>query len=147
FVAMFGPKPWLITLLVALAWAPGVARMTRGLTQETLNKEYVEAAEAIGFPRGRILRREILPNVFTPLTVEFAVRLTWSVSVIAALSFIGLGIQPPNADWGLMMNENRASLLSQPWPVVVPALCIAAMAIGANLVADGLARGVAGIEA
>ncbi|MGH7487067.1 MAG: ABC transporter permease, partial [bacterium] len=77
FVALLGPKLWLITLLVALAWAPQIARMTRGLTKETIEKEYVQAAEAIGISRRDILRKEVLPNISTPLTVEFAVRLTW----------------------------------------------------------------------
>jgi peptide/nickel transport system permease protein len=146
FVALLGPQLWLVTVLVALAWVPQVARMSRGLTLETIDKEYVEAAEAIGIPRHRILRNEILPNIVTPLTVEFAIRLTWSIGVIAALSFIGLGVQPPNSDWGLMINENRAGLLSVPWPVVVPACCIAIFTVGTNLCADGVARAAAQIE-
>ena len=81
--------------------------MARGVTADIVHREYVQAAEAIGLPRRRILVREILPNVATPLMVEYGLRLTWSIAVIAAVSFLGFGIQPPNADWGLMINENR----------------------------------------
>ncbi len=111
--------------LVALSWVPQVARVARGVTAEVAHREYVQAAEAIGLPRRRILFREVLPNVATPLMVEYGLRLTWSIAVIAAVSFLGFGIQPPNADWGLMINENRVGITVQPWAVVGPALCIA----------------------
>ena len=62
----------------------------------------------------------MLPNVTTPLLVEYGLRLTWSIAVIAAISFLGFGIQPPNADWGLMINENRNGITLQPWAVVAP---------------------------
>ena len=87
-------------MLVALAWVPQVARVVRGITSDIVHREYVESAELIGLPRWRILTREILPNVTTPLMVEYGLRLTWSIALIAALSFLGFGIQPPNADWG-----------------------------------------------
>ena len=92
-----------------------------------------------------MLSREILPNVATPLMVEFGLRLTWSIAVIAAVSFLGFGIQPPNADWGLMINENRAEITVQPWAVLAPALCIALFAIGTNFLTEGVSRAVAGV--
>jgi peptide/nickel transport system permease protein len=146
FVSLLGPKLWLIVLLVALSWVPQVARVARGVTSEVIHREYVESAEAIGLPRHQILSREILPNITTPLMVEYGLRLTWSISIVAAVSFLGFGIQPPNADWGLMINENRQGLTIQPWPVVVPALCIAAFAVGANFVTEGVSRAIAGID-
>jgi len=146
FVSMLGPKLPLIVLLVALTWVPQVARVARGITSEVIHREYVESAELIGLPRRRILAHEILPNVTTPLTVEYGLRLTWSIALIAAVSFLGFGIQPPNADWGLMINENRVILTTQPWAVVVPALCIALFAIGVNFMTEGLARSIAGID-
>src|SRR5262249_35246255 len=105
-----------------------------------------ESAELFGVPRRRILLREILPNATTPLLVEYGLRLTWSIALIAAVSFLGLGIQPPHADWGLMINENRTILTVQSWAVVLPALCIATFAVGTNFVAEGLARTIAGID-
>ena len=89
---------------------------------------------------------EILPNITTPLLVEFGLRLTYSIGIIAGLSFLGFGMQPPAADWGLMINENRLGITVQPWPVAVPVLLIGALAISTNLVADGIARAMIGIE-
>jgi peptide/nickel transport system permease protein len=146
FVSMLGAKLWLVVLLVAWAWVPGVARVTRGITTEAVTREYVEAAEVLGVPRRRILFRELLPNLLTPLLVEYGLRLTWAIGAIAAISFLGFGVQPPNTDWGLMLNENRNGLTVQPWGVVVPILCIAAFTVGTNLVTEGISRAVAGID-
>ena len=146
FVSLLGPQLWLIVLLVAVSWVPQVARVARGITSEIVHCEYVESAELFGLPRRRILTREILPNATTPLLVEYGLRLTWSIALIAGVSFLGFGIQPPHADWGLMINENRTILTTQPWAIVVPALCIATFAIGTNFVAEGLARAIAGID-
>jgi peptide/nickel transport system permease protein len=144
FVSILGSNLALIVALVALAWVPQVARVARGVTADIVHREYIQAAEAIGLPRRRILFREVLPNVATPLMVEYGLRLTWSIAVIAAVSFLGFGIQPPNADWGLMINENRAAITVQPWAVVGPALCIALFAIGTNFITEGVSRAVAG---
>lgn len=146
FVAMLGSKLWLIVLVVALAWVPQVARVIRGVTLEVAHREYVESAHANGLPRRHVLLREILPNVTTPLSVEYGLRLTWSIALVAAVSFLGFGIQPPAADWGLMINENRIAITVQPWAVLVPALCIAIFAVGTNFVAEGIARAVARTE-
>lgn len=146
FVSLIGPKAWLIVLIVAIGWLPGVARTTRGITADVAGREYVEATEVLGLPRRRILSGQILPNLSTPLLVEFALRLTWSVGAIAALSFLGFGVQPPNTDWGLMINENRNGLALNRWSVLGPVLCIATFAIGTNLLAEGLSRVVAGVD-
>ena len=130
-------------LLVAVAWVPQVARVVRGVTADIAHREYVESAEAIALPRRQILLREILPNVTTPLMVEYGLRLTWSIALVAAVSFLGFGIQQPNADWGLMINENRTGLTIQPWAVVVPAACIAVFAVGTNFVTEGISRAIA----
>ena len=146
FVSIIGTKLWLIVLVVALAWVPQVARVIRGLTAEIAHQEYVESAEANALPRRTILVREILPNVATPLMVDYGLRLTWSIALVAGVSFLGFGIQPPNADWGLMINENRQGLTLNPWAVIVPAVCIAMFAVGTNFVTEGVARAVARIE-
>ena len=93
-----------------------------GSPRRSSHREYIESAELLGLPRRRILASEILPNVTTPLLVEYGLRLTWSIALIAAISFLGFGIQPPHADWGLMINENRTILTVQPWAVIVPAV-------------------------
>jgi len=147
FVSIIGTKLWLIVLVVALAWMPQVARVIRGVTAEVVRREYVESAEANALPRRTILVREILPNVTTPLMVDYGLRLTWSIALVAGVSFLGFGIQPPNADWGLMINENRQGLTLNPWAVIVPAVCIALFAVGTNFVTEGVARAVARIDA
>ena len=86
------------------------------------------------------MTREILPNIVDPLMVEFGLRFTYSIALIAGLSFLGFGQQPPAPDWGLMINENRIGLAQNPWPVVVPVLLIAVLTIGMNLFTDALAR-------
>jgi len=145
-VSIEGPKLWLIVLAVGMGHAPRVARVARGATLEVAQNEYVESTEVLGVSRGRILFGEILPNITSPLLVEFALRLAYSVGIIAALSFLGFGIQPPNADWGLMINENRIALSVQPYAVFVPVLLIGILTIGVSLAADGLSRAIVGIE-
>ena len=81
-----------------------------------------------------------------PLSVEAGLRLTYSIGVIASLSFLGLGMQPPTADWGLMINENRIALSVQPWGVILPVIAIAILTIGTNLLADAIARATASTE-
>jgi peptide/nickel transport system permease protein len=140
FVAMLGQSPWLIALLVGVGWAPSVARITRGLALQIVKREFIEAVQLIGLTRARILLREILPNIATPLLVEYGLRMTWSIGVVAAVSFLGFGVQPPNADWGLMINENRNGLVIAPWGVVLPVVLIALFTIGTNLLAEGISR-------
>lgn len=146
FVSLLGPKEWLIVLLVAIGWMPGLARTTRAMTLDATTKEYVQAVEALGYPRRRILFGEILPNLATPLLVEFGLRLTWSIAVIAGLSFLGFGVQAPAADWGLMVNENRNGIAIQPLAVLIPIVMIALFAVAANLLTEGFARTVAGVD-
>jgi peptide/nickel transport system permease protein len=146
FVSLLGSHLPLIVGLVALAWVPSVARVTRGITLETVKKDFVEAAEVIALPRRRIVLSEILPNLTTPLMVEFGIRLTYSIIVIASINYLGFGVQPPTADWGLMINENRPGLVLVPWPVVAPICLIALFTIGVNLMAEGVARTMAGID-
>jgi peptide/nickel transport system permease protein len=146
FVSILGPKLWLIVLIVAISHSPRVARLVRSMTLELINREFVESAILFGLPRRSILFREILPNLTTPLLVEFGLRLTWSIGLVAGLSFLGFGIQPPQADWGLMINENRQGLTIQLWAVLAPILCICLFTIGTNLMTEGLSRALANIE-
>jgi peptide/nickel transport system permease protein len=145
-VTAFGPSVGLIILIVGISHAPRVARVIRGAAQQVVHKEFVQAAEAVGEPRRRIIFGELLPNVISPLMVEFGLRLAYSIGLIAALNFIGDGIQPPAADWGVMINENRLAVAFQPWGVVLPIIAIALLTIGTNLLTDGFARAVIGLE-
>jgi len=144
--ATVGPELWLLVLAVALTTMPRAARVTRGAAAEVVERDFVRAAEAIGLPRRRILFSEVLPNVASPLIVETSLRLTFNIAVVAGLSFLGFGLQPPAADWGLMINENRNGLTLQPWPVLLPVFAIALLTIGTSLIGDGISRAAAGIE-
>jgi peptide/nickel transport system permease protein len=145
-VTAFGPKVWLIVLTVGISHAPRVARVLRGAAQQVVERDFVKAAEAVGEPRRRIIFGELLPNVTSPLLVELGLRLTYSIGLIAAINFLGLGLQPPTSDWGLMINENRLAVTVQPWGVVLPVLAIALLTIGTNLITDGFARAAIGID-
>jgi peptide/nickel transport system permease protein len=78
--------------------------------------------------------------------VEIGLRMTFSIALIAGVSFLGLGLQPPAADWGLMINENRLSISIQPWAVLLPILAIGLLTVGTNLITDGIARAAIGID-
>ena len=141
-VTMLGPVKVLLVILVGLSLTPGVARVIRGAALGVIEQEYVQYARTIGLGTFNIIRREVLPNVMTPLLVELGLRLMWAISALAGLSFLGYGIQPPQADWGLMVNENRNALSVQPWAVIAPVIAIAIFTIGGNLFAEGMARAI-----
>ena len=86
----------------------------------------------------------MLPNIARPLLADAGLRLTWSVLLIAAASFLGLGPSPPDANWALMISENRTGLSTQVWSVAAPAIMIVALTLSVNLVADGIAAGIGG---
>jgi len=139
-VSMLGRAPWLIVLTVAIAFIPGVIRLARASAVSVAGQEFVEAAQMMGYSRRRILFKEILPNILTPLLVHFGNMLTWGVGMLSGLSFLGYGVAPPTADWGLMINENQAGLLVQPWAVLAPAVLIGVFAYGTNILAEGIGR-------
>ncbi len=145
-VTAFGPLVWLIVLTVGISHAPRVARVIRGAAVQIVERDFVKAAEAVGEPRRRIIFGELLPNVTSPLLVELGLRLTYSIGLIAGINFLGLGLQPPTSDWGLMMNENRLALTFQPWGVLLPIIAIALLTIGTNLLTDAFARAAIGID-
>jgi len=118
----------------------------RGAAQDVVERDFVKAAEAVGEKRSRIVMGELLPNVTSPLMVELGLRMTYSIGLVAAISFLGFGRQPPAADWGLMMNENRLAITVQPWSVLLPVLAIGLLTVGTNLITDGIARAAIGID-
>lgn len=142
-IVVLGPSGWVLVTVIGLTHAPRIARVARAATLGVVNEDYVRAAEMYAVPRSRILAREIFPNITGPLSVEAGLRLTYSIGAIASLSFLGLGMQPPTADWGLMINENRIALSIQPWGVLLPVIAIAVLTVGTNLLADAIARATA----
>jgi peptide/nickel transport system permease protein len=145
-ISMLGSSPALIVVLVGLSWMPTVARTVRAATLEIAHREFIEAAEVIGTPRRRILLDETLPNLMPIVLVELGLRCAWSIALVAVISYLGFGIPPPKADWGLMINENSIGLSIQPWAVAAPAACIALFSLGVSLLADGVSQAVSGID-
>ena len=143
-IAVIGPRGWLLVLVIGISHAPRIARVTRQATLTVAGQDYIRAAEMYAVPRWRILLDETLPNITGPLLVEVGLRLTYSIGYVASLSFLGLGIQPPAADWGLMINENRIALVVQPWGVLLPVLAIAVLTVGTNMITDSLASAASG---
>jgi peptide/nickel transport system permease protein len=141
-VAAFGTDLNLVVAAIAIANAPRIARIARAAALEVVDLPYVEAAKARGERVPYILAREIMPNIKAPLLVDLGLRFTWSVLLVSAVSFLGLGLQPPAADWGLMVGENRLGLTLQPWPVLAPVIALGVLTIGINLAIDGYSRRV-----
>jgi peptide/nickel transport system permease protein len=139
-IAGLGTSSVVLVLTVALVFLPRMGRVVRGATQAVVTSEYVAAAQARGERTVAILVREVLPNIAAPAIADFALRITYGVIFVATLNFLGLGAQPPDPDWGLMVADSRAYLAVQPWAALVPAFGIAALSIAFNLIADALTR-------
>jgi peptide/nickel transport system permease protein len=145
-VSIVGPKLWLIVLAVGISHAPQIARVMRAATLDVSERDFVKVVEIDGVKASRIMAREILPNLTTPLMVESGLRLTFSIITMAALAFLGFGQQPPAASWGLMINENRPGLVANPWGVIAPAAVIALLTIGVNTFTDVVSRVAMGVD-
>jgi peptide/nickel transport system permease protein len=125
-------------IAIGIIFIPGFARLARASTRTVLHQQYIEAARTIGMGTMRILSREILPNVMTPLLVEAAVAFAYAVLLESALSFLGLGAQPPEPSWGNMLNTGRGFMLQAPWLSIVPGMALFISVLGFNLLGDGL---------
>jgi peptide/nickel transport system permease protein len=140
FVTAFGGAGHVLVFAVVLVLFPGVARIIRTATLEVSTMGYVEAASARGERTTAILRREILPNIMAPLVADVGIRFSWSIILIASVNYLGLGLRPPTADWGLMVSENRVIISTNPSAVLAPALILAFLIIAVNLVGDAYVR-------
>jgi peptide/nickel transport system permease protein len=145
-LSLLGPKLWLITLAVGVSHAPQVARVLRSATLDISERDFVKAAELQGLRPVKVMTKEILPNLVSPLMVEAGLRLTYSIVIIAGLAFLGFGQPPPAANWGTMIYENRTGLSLNPWAVVVPAALIAVLTVGINTFTDAFARVAIGVD-
>ena len=125
-------------LAIGIAFAPGMARVARAASLAVRQQDYVAAAIARGEGAVWVVGREMLPNVIGPIVVEATIRVAFAVMALATLSFLGLGAQPPAAEWGLMVAEARPYLFRSPAMMLAPGLAIALLAIGFNLFGDGL---------
>jgi peptide/nickel transport system permease protein len=130
-----------VMVATAIIQAPAIARIVRTATLEQSVRGFVEAAVARGESALSVLHREILPNIARPLSADVGLRFTWSVLLIASVNFLGLGLQPPAADWGLMVSENRGGIGVNPAAVLVPAAMLGLLTVAINLLSDSLAGG------
>ncbi len=137
-LAVTPPALWKTALAVGFVYIPPIARVTRAVTLGLASEEFVQAARARAESNAYILFAEILPNAWPPLIVEASLRVTYAILLGSALSFLGLGAQPPSSDWGLMISEARAFLDRAPWIALAPGIAMCLLVIGINLMGDGL---------
>ncbi len=125
-------------LAIAVTFVPGFARVIRGQVLSVREETYIEASRSVGAGPSRMLARHVFPNVASPLIVQAAVALGYALLAEAGLSFLGLGVQPPSASWGVMLQEAYQFVLSDPWATIVPGVTIALTVLSFNVVGDGL---------
>ena len=138
-VASLGTRSvWSVTVVIAIVFAPIIARTVRAAVLGEAQLDYVEAARLRGERSPYVMFVEVLPNVMPPILVEATVRLGYAIFAVATLTFIGFGLQPPSADWAVQIADNYPFLSDQWWTVLFPALAISSLVVAVNLVSDSL---------
>jgi peptide/nickel transport system permease protein len=138
FVAFLGPGIFNLILALSISGWVGYARLVRAQVMAVKEREFVEAARALGASDLRILSRHILPNIVQPLIVQAAIGMAGAVLAEATLSFLGLGVPPPAASWGSMLNDGRSHLFDSPHLVIFPALAVMLAVLSFNFIGDAL---------
>ena len=138
-IAALGSSIPVLVTVTGLVYSCGLYRIARSLAMDIKGLDFVEAARARGEKLPWIVRREILPNVLIPLASEFGLRLVFAILFISGLSFLGLGVQPPTAEWGVMVRENLSGLSAGSAAALAPAAAIAMLTVGINLLVDEVA--------
>jgi peptide/nickel transport system permease protein len=137
-VAMLGPGMRNAILAISISYMPMLARLVRSVVLSIKEEPYIEACRVLRFRSLRIVFGHILPNIVSVIIVQLSLDLGYALIDMAALSFIGLGVQPPQASWGAMLSLGKSYLLHSPWMTVFPGLCIALLVFGFNLFGIGL---------
>ena len=135
-----GPSQNSILMVIVVVYTPIISRVVRSVVLSVKTKGFVEAARLQGEGLGYLLFRELLPSVLPTLAVEAALRFSYAIFLVASLGFLGVGVQPPSPNWGLMVKEARNFINQVPWALYFPAGAISIVVIGVNLMADGLKR-------
>jgi len=141
-----GPSRESVLWVLVIVYPPIVARVVRSVVLGEKEKSYIASARTQGEKTSFILFRQLLPAVYPALAVEAALRFSYAIFLTASLGFLGVGVQPPNPDWGLMVNEARRTYTQVPWALYFPAGVIALIVIGVNLMADGFKLALRGEE-
>lgn len=136
--AVLGAGPGTAVVAIAVVYAPLFFRVVRGSVLAESAKTYVEAAEALGLGRLGILSRHILPNVISPIVIQTAVCLSYGILIESALSYLGVGVQPPTPSWGTILNEGKEFLTLAPWVSLFPGAFIMLAVLALNVLGDGL---------
>jgi peptide/nickel transport system permease protein len=129
-----------LTIIVSIAFVPATARVSRGVLLTEKSQEYVSAARIRGENHLYIMFVEILPNTMGPIIVEATARFAYSIMMVASLGFLGVGLQPPTPDWGMMVIENKPVIAQAPWAVLFPALAIASLVIAISIFSDFVSK-------
>jgi peptide/nickel transport system permease protein len=137
-IAITPPSLIKTAFAIGILSAPPIGRVTRSITLDLMSGEFMEAARARGERLHYVLRRELLPNVWPVLMVEASLRVVFSILLGAVLSFLGFGVQPPAADWGLMISNGRSFVDKAPWISLAPGIAMSITVIGISLLGDGL---------
>ncbi|MDR7418440.1 MAG: ABC transporter permease [Armatimonadota bacterium] len=137
-LAFLGGGFWNVVLAIGIIYTAPMARVARAAVLSVRHEEYVDAATALGSGDGRVLRKHVLPNAVAPVVVESTLRLALAILAEAALSFLGLGTQPPAPTWGQMIAEGRSVMTFSSWPAIGPGLAITLTVLGFNLFGDGI---------
>ena len=145
-LSIFGPSTPVIIAAVAIIYAPRVFRLTRAVAGNVVVMDYIEAAKLRGEGTRYLIRREILPNSTAPLVAEFGLEFCFVFLLVAGLSFLGLGIQPPTADWGSMVRENATLISFGDITPLIPAAAIALLTVGVNFVVDWMLHRSSGLK-
>lgn len=132
------PSIWAAIFAIGVVYSPKIARVTRASTLSVKNEEFVLAADQRGESRTYIMFREIFPNIRGPIIVEATIRIGYAIMTGAALSFLGLGVQPPTPDWGYMVASARNEIFRSVWFLLWPSLALGITILGFNLLGDGL---------
>lgn len=143
-IAAFGSSLLLLVVIVGIAYMPGCYRIARSLAVNLNQMDFVQVARARGEGRIYLAREEILPNMIHPLLTDVGLRFVWAVLLLSSLSFLGLGVQPPDADLGSLVRENMSGLAEGAPAVLMPAVAIALLTVGVNLLIDSLRGKVQG---
>ncbi|MAU50921.1 MAG: ABC transporter permease [Roseovarius sp.] len=146
FLVIFNPSEIILILVVAVIYSPRVFRLTRAVAGNVVVMDYIEAAKLRGERRWYLIRREILPNSTAPLVAEFGLEFCFVFLLIAGLSFLGLGIQPPTADWGSMVRENATLISFGELTPLIPAAAIALLTVAVNFVVDWMLYRSSGLK-
>jgi peptide/nickel transport system permease protein len=137
-VAGLGPGVVQAIIAVAVSYTPVYARLVRGVGLGVKELDFVTAARSLGAPSGWIIRRHLLPNILGPLIVQATLNMGTAIIDISGLSFLGMGVQPPQADWGAMLADGQTYILQANWLVLAPGFAIVAVVLAFNLFGDGL---------